>query len=105
MSATHLPVACSLDARELGQRQSELRAGILGEATTREPLPDGYRWTFAHGPDRLARLGAVVDAERRCCRFLRFSLSADPDLGTVTLEATGPAGTRDFLETWIAAPR
>ena len=95
-------MACSLDGRALSARQDELRAGILGSASSVQRLPDGWRWTFAGVPDLFARLAPVVDAERRCCRFLRITLTAAPDLGAVTLDVTGPGGTADFLESWIA---
>ena len=39
----------------------------------------------------------VVDAERACCRFLRFTITVEPDDGAITLEVTGPPGTGDFL--------
>ena len=97
-----LPIACSLDASALGRRQSELRAGVLAEAESVERLPDGYRWRFRHAPDLFARLGPVLDGERHCCPFLRFAVHADHDRGAVTVDVTGPAGTADFLETWIA---
>jgi hypothetical protein len=98
-----LPIACSLDAGGLARRQAELRAGVLREAETVERLSDGYRWRFRDAPDLLARLGAVIDAERRCCRFLSIAVTADADLGRVTLEATGPPGTVDVLEAWIGS--
>ena len=100
MSET-LPVACSLDAGSLARRQSELRAGVLAEAETVERIAAGYRWRFRDTADLLARLGAVIDGERRCCRFLRFTLTCDPGLGHVALDVTGPAGTEAFLDAWI----
>jgi hypothetical protein len=95
------PVACSLDAGALARRQNDLRAGVLAQATAVEALPNGYRWRFAHAPDLFARLGAIIDAERQCCRFLHVILTADADNGAVTMEVTGPAGTAEFLEGWV----
>ncbi len=95
-----LPVACSLDARELAQRQADLRQGILARAISIETLPDGRRWRFRESDGLLSALGAVIDAERRCCRFLNFALTAEPDLGEVTLDVTGPEGTREALAAW-----
>ena len=42
----------------------------------------------------------MIEAERRCCRFLQFELNVGPDLGplTLTLTLTGPEGTQQFLE-------
>ena len=105
MDRTSLPIACSLDGRELAGRQTDLRAGVLAEAEAVERLPDGYRWRFRNNSHLFSRLGPVIDAERHCCRFLQFSIMADPDLGHVTLDVTGPAGTADFLESWISPAR
>jgi hypothetical protein len=102
---TELPIACSLDGRALAARQSDLRVSVLADAAQVERIADGYRWRFADREDVLARLGAVIDAERRCCRFLRFEIRTEPDGGAVTFDVTGPAGTAAFLESWIAAPR
>jgi hypothetical protein len=100
-----LPIACSLDGRALAARQSDLRVSVLAEAATIERLPDGYRWQFPPAVDVLARIGAVIDAERHCCRFLRFQVLADPDRGAVTVDVTGPPGTVEFLESWLAPSR
>jgi hypothetical protein len=100
--ADDLPIACTLDGRDLAGRQSELRDSVLAEAESVERLPVGYRWHFRGSRDLLGRLGAVIDAERHCCRFLRFALDVQPDLAAVTVEITGPEGTADFLESWIA---
>lgn len=99
----NLPIACSLDASALGRRQAELRASVLADARSVERLPDGYRWRFNHAPDLFARLGPIIDGERHCCRFLRFAIGAEDDHGTVTLDVTGPAGTAEVLEGWIAS--
>ena len=104
MGRTDLPIACSLDGRELAKRQTDLRAGVLAEAEAVERLPDGYWWRFRNDSHLFSRLGPVVDSERRC-RFLQFSIMADPDLGHVTLDVTGPAGTADCLESWISPAR
>lgn len=97
---TDLPIACSLDGASLGRRQSDLRASVLAEAESVERLADGYRWRFRHAPDLFARLGPIIDGERHCCPFLRFTIAADQDRGRVILDVTGPAGTADFLESW-----
>ena len=94
-------VACALTGRGLAQRQAELRAGVLSMADAVDRLADGIRWRFPPIPDLITRLGPVIDAERHCCAFLRFVLHADPGLGPVTLDVTGPPGTLDILEPWV----
>jgi len=44
---------------------------------------------------------ATIEAERHCCRFLRFELGVAPDEGPLSLTVTGPAGTREFLAALI----
>ena len=39
----------------------------------------------------------MLDAERQCCRFLRFRLTVEPNLGPIVLELSGPPGTEEFL--------
>ena len=102
---TDLPIACSLDGAALARRQAELAAGLLAEAVNVDPLPDGFRWRFVSTPGLIARIAAVIEGERQCCRFLRFALDADPDMGHVTLTVTGPEGARDFLEAWLPGAR
>jgi hypothetical protein len=94
-------IACSLDGAALARRQRELASGLFAEALGVDRLADGYRWTFPSADGLLARLAAVVEAERHCCRFLRFALHAEPDNGVVALEVSGPPGTHEFLERWL----
>ena len=44
-----------------------------------EELPDGLRWRFAPEDGLLAQIATVIDAERRCCRFLRFEVIVEPN--------------------------
>ena len=39
----------------------------------------------------------MIDAERQCCRFLRFQVTVERDEGPIVLDVTGPPGTREFL--------
>jgi hypothetical protein len=47
--------------------------------------------------ETLALIARTVEAERHCCRFLRFGVTVEPDDGPVFLDLTGPSGTRDFV--------
>jgi hypothetical protein len=39
----------------------------------------------------------MIELERRCCPFLQFRLTVEPNRGATWLELTGPEGTKDFL--------
>jgi hypothetical protein len=92
-----LPVACTLGPAALAARRAGLLSELARRADRRDEIPDGYRFTFRATSDALALILKAVDAERQCCRFLRFQLTVDPDEGPVRIELTGPAGTREFL--------
>ena len=95
----NLPVACTLSPETLAARKAGLLPALAREAEAREEIPDGLRLRF--DANHLQRIVAVVDAERQCCRFLRFDLTVEPDLGAVWLALSGPAGTKEFLAALI----
>jgi hypothetical protein len=92
-----LPIVCTLSPDALSARRQGLLSELLQQSATREPLPDGLRLRFTPSSETLSKITAAVDAERRCCRFLRFTLTVDPDEGEITLDLTGPEGTREFV--------
>jgi len=46
---------------------------------------------------------SFIRLERRCCPFLRFTLTSEPGEARVVLALTGGPGVRDFLAPWLAA--
>lgn len=92
-----LPVACTLSPAALKARKENLLNALLHRADERNELPDGYRLRFAAEGDMLSLIARTVDTERQCCRFLRFTVTVEPDDGPISLDLTGPTGTRDFL--------
>lgn len=99
-----LPIACTLSQAELATRRDGLLPGLLAKTRAREPIPGGFRWRFDFQHDLLKEIAAVIDAEHRCCPFLRFVLLVERGDGPVWLEVTGPEGTEDFLSALLAAP-
>jgi len=96
-----LPIACELTPAELEARRAGLLPALLAQATESIPLSNGFRWRFAPSADVLMNAVRTIDAERQCCRFLKFALTVEPDAGDVWLEVTGPQGTREFIETLL----
>ena len=92
-----LPVACTLTSEEVAAMRDDLLPGFLGGATARERIDGGFRWRFAPAEDLVRKAAAVIEAEHRCCRFLRFALVVEPGDGPVWLQVTGPEGTDQFL--------
>ena len=98
-----LPVVCTLGPAALKARREGLLANLVRRADAHEELPDGHRLRFAAYGDTLGLIVRAIDAERRCCRFLRFRVTVEPDEGPILLELTGPEGTRDFLSALTAS--
>lgn len=96
-----LPIACELTPAELEARRRGLLQDLLAHATESVPLSDGFRWRFAPSTEVLMAAVKTIDAERQCCRFLKFVLTAEPDGGDIWLEVTGPEGTTEFLSTLL----
>lgn len=92
-----LPVACTLDLAELNARRDRLLPGLAAQAIANEVLPNGMRWRFRPSSDLLTAVATTIEAERRCCRFLRFEVAVEPEEGPLSLTVTGPPGTREFL--------
>ena len=93
----NLPVVCTLSAAALRARKENLLNALLRRAGERHELPNGYRLRFTAEGDVLSVIARTVEAERRCCHFLRFTVTVEPDAGPITLDLTGPVGTREFL--------
>jgi hypothetical protein len=60
-------------------------------------LPQGHSLEFAPTDDTLTAIARTIEAERHCCRFLRFNITVEQDGGPISLELTGPPGTREFI--------
>jgi hypothetical protein len=99
-----LPIACTLTPAELEHRKASLLPGLVARAVEQLALPNGVRWRFAPTDDLLAALTPVIEAERRCYRFLRFVVAVEPTGGSISLAVTGPPGTREFLEQLVSGP-
>jgi hypothetical protein len=93
------PVVCTLGPDALAARREGLLSELSRRAHAHEELADGHRLSFAAADGTIALIMKTVEAERRCCRFLRFLIVVEPDGGPVSIELTGPSGTREFLST------
>ena len=92
-------VACCLSDAELRRRVATLLARFESAVTATKELPDGYVFRVPGDKKWIAALWEAVAAERECCPFLTFELTAQPNMGPVSVRVTGPAGTKDFLKT------
>ena len=60
-------------------------------------LDDRFLYQFTSDGELISELANLVQLEHQCCPFLRFRLTVEPGQGAVSLEMTGPEGTKQFL--------
>jgi len=99
--AADLPLVCSLTPEALAARRERLLVELVRRADHQEQTADGYRLGFRTIPGLLMTLARAIEAERECCRFLRFAITAEADGGPISLELSGPPGTSEFLDALI----
>ena len=100
---TDMPIVCTLDPAAIRARREGLLADLISRAIEQQDLTEGRRFSFAATDDIVPAIARVIDAERRCCRFLRFQVTVEPDGGPIRLDLSGPSGTREFLSALLEA--
>ena len=98
-----LPIMCTLTPDALRARREGLLSDLMRRAEGQEDLSEGLRLRFAAAEDTLTSITRAVEAERHCCRFLRFGITVEPDGGPIFLELSGPPGTREFVAALLQA--
>jgi hypothetical protein len=98
------PIACSLTAAELRDRETTLLDEFKSAVVATEELEDGYAFRLTGDGRWMALIAELIVAERECCPFLAFGLVALPNQGPLIVRVTGPAGTKEFLRTLLCTP-
>lgn len=99
-----LAVACTLMPAELQERRRGMLSKVLSAVTSITELENGFIYRFASQGDLISDLGKLIHLEHQCCPFLTFRLTVESAEGAVSLEMTGPAGTKEFLSEVFATP-
>jgi hypothetical protein len=92
-------VACCLSDAELRKRVATLLARFDSAVIATEELLDGYLFRGTGDKKWMGVVWEAIVAERECCPFLTFELTAQSNMGPVSVRVTGPAGTKDILKT------
>ena len=93
------PIACSLTTVELSDREAKLLAQFRSATIETEELQEGYAFRLSGDGKSIGLIAEWIVAERECCPFLAFEVTAFPNRGPVIVRVTGPAGTKEFLRT------
>jgi len=96
-----IPVACRLSAPELRAREASLLARFRSAVIRTEELQEGYTFRLPGEGESIRLVAELIAAERECCPFLTFELSAEPNRGPLRLRVSGPGGTKEFLKALI----
>jgi hypothetical protein len=97
-----IPIACSLTGPERRERARTVLATLRAHTRHVTERSDGYALELTTTDEAIAAATALIQLERRCCPFLRFTLTVEPAGGAVELALTGAPGAREFLSTWLA---
>jgi hypothetical protein len=98
MQPDDIPVACCLSSPQLREREATLIAEFKACVTAVEEIRGGYIFHLAGDGNRMKIICNLIEAERQCCPFLKFELTAQPNMGPLVLAITGPVGTKEFLK-------
>ena len=89
--------ACSLSSTELARRSAEISKLIEGSLEWRR-LPDRFAVSFPGDEQTARRLLDFILEERRCCTFLSFGMTFEPEMGFIQLNLGGSQEALGFLQ-------
>src|SRR5260370_26204012 len=94
-------VACWLSDAELRKRVATLLARFGSAVIATEELPNGCVFRVPGDKKWMGVVWEAIVAERECCPFLSFELTAQPNMGPVTVRAHGPPAPKALLKTIV----
>jgi hypothetical protein len=89
---------------EFREREALLLERFKAAVSETRELPDGFAFLAPGEKSWIALLAELMVAERACCPFLRFEMTAEPNMGPVTLAVTGPSGAKSFIRKLLCKP-
>src|SRR5215831_9234224 len=92
------PMACSLTAVELRDREATLLAQLRSAVVETEELQDGYAFRLSADSKSIRLIAELVVAERECGRFMTFEMAALPNLGPVIVRVIVACKCEGVLE-------
>ena len=78
-------------------RRSEVLSLLKERALSIADTGDGIVFYLRNDRDTASLAGEFIGYESRCCPFLRFALTVDPEGAPVRLAMRGGAGVGEFL--------
>lgn len=100
-----IPIRCELTDAELRHRRKDYLDKIAGALIESGELENGFKYRFRIADMLIQDLAEVIDLERRCCPFLNFKMSVESGKESVSLELTGPQGTKEMIASLLGWDR
>lgn len=101
MTKPDIPISCTLSDPQRREREVNLIAEFRSVVTAITELKDGYAFQLSGEKNSLTLASELMIAERECCPFLTFQLTASPNMGMLTLRITGPDGSKEFVKSLL----
>ena len=98
------PISCSLTTAEFRDREAKLLAQFRSAVVEAEELQDGYSFRFPNDGAGVRLAAELIVAERECCPFLTFELTALSNQGSSSVRLIGPPGAKEFVKTVLWKP-
>ena len=95
------PVACTLSDPEKRVREATLISTFKSAVIESEELDEGYAFRLPADQKSIALVAELIVAERECCPFLSFQMTAEANMGAVSFRIIGPEGTKEFLKSLL----
>jgi len=100
------PLACNMNVFTPIERENHIQTTtrLFQSVQNVREVESGYEFIFPNpdGAEILIRMAEFISNERRCCPFLKFTLTIDTDPPPIALTLTGPEGTQEFLRAEFA---
>jgi hypothetical protein len=90
-------IACLLSEREQAQRAEAAHHELFPGLLAVEELADGYGYKFPADDAWVAKVMAVVAAERQCCPFFTFEVVFEPHGRGLWLRFRGSEAIKAFV--------
>lgn len=95
--SSHQQMSCTLTDVALRERKKSLLDIVQQKILEKVELENGYAYRFEGSDQMLGQLLELIRAERTCCSFLIFTLSASGPKDDLWLNITGAEGVKNFI--------
>lgn len=92
------PLACNMGVFTPAQREQHIQTTrqLFQTVQNIQEAENGFEFILPNQSD-IIKISEFIVNEKRCCPFLKFTLTIGPDLQPISLLLTGPEGTQEFL--------